>query len=50
MQSARDPDLLIAAEAGFLPDMTGGRDGVAELLEEARAMSAESSEQARSVT
>jgi hypothetical protein len=34
MHSARDADVLIAAEAGFLPDLTGGRDGVTEIIEE----------------
>jgi hypothetical protein len=38
--SARDADVLIVAEAGFLPDLTGGRNGVKELHEEALRMKA----------
>jgi hypothetical protein len=40
MKHARDADVIITAEAGFLPEMTGGRDGVAEIFEEAFAMQA----------
>jgi hypothetical protein len=38
MKHARDADVIITAEAGFLPEMTGGRDGVAELFEEAASL------------
>lgn len=40
MKHVKDADMLLVAEAGFLPQFTGGRDGVAEVFAEALAMQA----------
>lgn len=40
MKHAKDPDMLLVAEAGFLPQLTGGRDGMTEIVTEALAIQA----------
>lgn len=46
MPSMRKPDMILTVEAGLLPELTGGRDTIAELLEEVdRYRAADDSEQ-----